>query len=348
MSDGVVTLAGQYHDGRRPLGAPVTLRVDGDDALMIGERIEQRYAAPDLRVSPRAGRADRFIALPDGGQLQCADDPLLNRLPQEVPSEGPVAWLEQRQPVALACVALIAAILVIGYVYGLPAVAKRVAARVPIETERALGEQVLSWLDDQQLFRPTQLDPPTQERIRAGFVELSRGLSLQANYRLEFRESTSFGANAMALPGGAIVITDDMVKLAESQDEVMAILAHEVGHQEHRHAMRHLLQTSGAAIVAATVTADAASFGLAVGGLPLLLANARYSREFESEADDFAFERLTQSGISPVAFATIMERVANQRGAEKWGLTSFVSTHPVTAERVQRARDAAAAHERAP
>ena len=342
-----VTVHGHYYDGRRPIGAPVTLHVDGDGALLVGERIERRYAAPDLRVSPRVGRADRFIALPDGGQVQCPDDLLLDRLRQEVPSEGPVAWLEERQFIALACVALIAAMVVFGYVYGLPALAERVAARVPIETEQAMGDQAIAWLDQQGWFTPSQLDLPTRERVHAGFADLSRGLPLQANYRLEFRASKSLGANAMAFPGGAIVVTDDTVSMAQSQDETMAILAHEIGHQEHRHALRLMLQSSGAAMVAATVTADGASLGLAVGGFPLLLANARYSREFESDADDFAFARLSESGISPAAFADIMERIAKQ-GEKEPGLFRFVLTHPMTAERAARARAAATAPAGAP
>src|SRR5262245_46455716 len=106
----------------------------------------QRCRVADLLVSPRVGGADRFITLPAGGQFQCADDPRLDGLPQEVASEGPVAWLEQRLAVALACIALVAAVLLAGYFYGLPIAARYAAARIPIETEQALGRETLAWL----------------------------------------------------------------------------------------------------------------------------------------------------------------------------------------------------------
>jgi predicted Zn-dependent protease len=83
-----------------------------------------------------------------------------------------------------------------------------------------------------------------------------------------------------------------------------------------------------------------ASLSVAVAGLPALLAQAKYSREFETEADEFAFQLLKQHGRSPEAFATLMERLAGEDdGAER--SYAFLSTHPMTAERVQRARAAA-------
>jgi predicted Zn-dependent protease len=250
-----------------------------------------------------------------------------------------VAWLEKRWGVALASVAVIVALLLAAYFYGLPAVAKRVAARIPIETEQAVGQEALAWLDNSRWFKPTQLEQDRQNHIREGFDRLRSGLPLERYYRLEFRDSF-IGPNAFALPGGTIVITDDMVHAAETVDEVVAVLAHEIGHAELRHTMRRVLQDSAVAVVAATLTADAASLSVAVAGLPALLAQAKYSREFEAEADDFAFKLLKRHHRSPMAFATLMERLANKHDEDKQAF-AFISTHPVTAERVRRARVAA-------
>jgi Zn-dependent protease with chaperone function len=339
VNAGAVTLHGQYYDGRRPIGTPATLVFAGRDATLVGAHISQRYTARQLLVSPRVGRAERFIALPDGGQFQCADQPVLNRLPHESQSEGLVAWLEKRLDVALASVAIIVSSLLAAYFVGLPAVAKHVAAHIPIETEQAVGQQALAWLDDHEWFKPTRLEPDTQNPIRNGFAKLYRGLPLERYYRLEFRASF-IGANALALPGGTIVITDDMVHEAETVDEVLAVLAHEIGHMELRHTMRHVLQDSAVAVVAATLTADAASLSVAVAGLPALLAQARYSRAFEAEADDFSFTLLKRRDLSPAAFAAIMERLAKKYNEDEHAF-AFMATHPVTAERVKHARAAA-------
>jgi Zn-dependent protease with chaperone function len=293
-----------------------------------------------MTVSPRTGRADRFITLPDGAQFQCADHEVLDTLPQESSSEGLVAWLEERWGIALTCVAIIAAMLLVGYFYGLPAVANHVATRIPIKTQHALGQQALDWLDSNKWFGPTQLEKEKQGRIREDFKVLCGDLPFKDYYRLEFRNSSFIGPNAFALPGGTIVITDDMVKIAQSEEEVLAILAHEIGHVELRHTMRSILQNSAVAVVAAAVTSDAASLSVAVAGLPVLLAQTKYSREFETEADDYGFNLLKKRNYSPAAFASIMERLA-EKHKEKRHRYSFISTHPITEERVERARAAA-------
>ena len=340
MSAFRATVQGQYYDGRQPIGSPVTIILAKNEIAVIGAQVSEKCGLNSLRVSPRVGQADRFIALPNGGQLQCPDNAVLNFLPQEVRSEGAVAWLEQRWGVAVACVAIIISTVLAGYFYALPVAAERIAQQVPIATERGLGEQSLAWLDHNKWFQPTKLDARTQTVILKGFAGLYRGLPMERYYRLEFRES-SVGPNAFALPGGTIVITDDMVRLAQSKEEVLAVLAHEIGHVELRHTLRNILQSSVVAVVAATLTGDAATLSAAVTGFPVLVAQARYSRQFESEADDYAFQLLKQRGYSPLAFATIMERLMTQKHEGRRRNLTFLATHPMTVERIERARAAA-------
>jgi len=340
MREHTLTLRGYYYNGRQPLRHAATLEFVNGQATLAWDGEPLRYSAPDLLVSPRVGRSDRFIALPDGGQFQCRDKPALDALPQHSRTEGAVAWLEQRVAVAVASVVLIVALVGGGYEFGLPVAARQVAAEIPLETEEALGEQSLTWLDDSDWFGSSRLKPAKLERLRREFAQMSVDLPYAQTYRLEFRQSDFIGANAFALPGGTIVITDAMVKLAESDEEVLAILAHEIGHVELRHVMRHVLQDSAVAVAAATLSGDAATLSGAVSGLPVVLAQARYSRDFESEADDFAFQLLKQHAMSPEAFASVMERLQEKCGC-KSSVLDFLSTHPVTSERIERARAAA-------
>ena len=104
--------------------------------------------------------------------------------------------------------------------------------------------------------------------------------------------------------------------------------------------MRNILQNSVVATVVATLTGDASTLTLAVSGLPVLLVQAKYSREFETEADEFAFTLLRENDLSPELFADLMERLAQGR-EENPRAWSFLSSHPVTADRVMRARQAA-------
>ena len=339
MMAGACTLEGWYFDGRRPLPVAAALVLDDTDAALAGESSSGRYPLSALKVSPRTGSADRFIRFPDGGQLQCADQAILDELPQDSPTEGIVAWLEQRLKVALGCIAAVVVLVLGAYLYGLPAAARAVAAHIPLETEQAVAEDALQWLD-QRWFKPSRLPADQTRRIEEGFRRLTAGLPYEQHYRLEFRDAADIGENAFALPGGTIIVTDQMVSAAATDEEVISVLAHEIGHIELRHIMRHVLQDSAIAVLVAAVTSDAASLGVAVAGMPVVLAQAEYSREFEAEADEFGFALLKRRGYSPEAFASLMERLSrDSRESEK--TFAFLSSHPVSERRIQRAREAA-------
>ena len=333
------SLTGLYYDGRQPLGVHATLNISGNEVTLQGAQLPAQYRLPDLHASPRIAQANRFINLPDGGQFECPDSVELDAFPQEV-SEGLIAWLEARVVVAVLGIAFVIALMLSGYIYGLPKAAEYIAARVPIETERIIGERGLAWLEQNKWLVPSAVREETQALIRQDFDNLRQGLAQESHYRLEFRNAPTLGANALALPGGTIVLTDALVNLAESHEEITAVLAHEIGHIEHRHTLRLMLQDSAVVLVVATIAGDAATLGVA--GVPALLAQAKYSRLFESQADDFAFALLKQRGISPEYFAKIMLRMAqaHQKNNANEPI-SFLSTHPFTQDRVERARAAA-------
>jgi predicted Zn-dependent protease len=209
-----------------------------------------------------------------------------------------------------------------------------------MKAELAIGSQALGWFEEQNWIAPTALEAGQKEDIQEGFNHLTADLPYPGFYRLEFRSSKVFGPNAFALPGGIIVLTDELVALSETNEEVLAVLAHELGHVDLRHTMRSVLQNSIVAATVATITADAATLSVAVAGLPMVLAQTQYSRQFETASDDYAFRLLKRKGYSPAAFATIMEKLDEKRGDRSSGF-SYFSTHPLTDERVQAARKAA-------
>ncbi len=335
----MTNLTGKYYNGVTPIGIPGEITLDKFKVIFTDGETSEQYLVSDITVSPRIGSAPRFINLPNGSQFECDDHAALDLLPQESPTEDAVAWLEIKWPVALASVIVVFCLLVTGYFFGLPAAAKPIAEHIPLESEQSLGKYVIDWLDDNNFFKHSNLEYEIQDELTAGFERLNSNLPFQKYYTLEFR-SGSMGPNAFALPGGIIILTDEMVNISKSNEEIFAVLAHEIGHTEKRHAMRSMLQGSIVAIAVASVTGDATSLNAGVTGLPMLLARTRYSREFETEADDFCFKLLKQNGYSPNAFASLMERVAKKNG-EKKNSFAYISTHPSTYERIQRARDAA-------
>ncbi len=333
------TIDGKFFDGLRPVPVPAKLDLSETQATLTAGALSVQYDNAALIVSPRIAGSERFITFPDGMQILCRDDDILESLPQESPSEGAVAWLENRTKVAAACVVTVIITLLCGYFFGLPVAARHIVNHLPMETEQAMGDQVLTWFDEEGWMALSDLNPDRQDELLAGFNRLRDGLPFQDFYQLEFRSGEIFGPNAFALPGGIIVVTDELVALTDSNDEILSVLAHEMGHVELRHVMRSILQNSIVGVAAAAVTADAATLSAAVAGLPMLLAQRRYSREFETEADDFAFELLNKHGISPAVFASMMEKLDAKSGKRPAGFGYF-STHPLSDERIKRAREA--------
>lgn len=332
MNSESIRLEGTYFDGLQPYGRVASLSSDGDVVTLVGPAGAKNYSRAELHASPRIATADRFITFPDRVQFQCADSAQVDAIAATT-SEGWAAWLEARVALAVFGIVVIVAAVLAGYFYGLPKAAEFISARISVETERVIGDGGLEWMDQNGWFEPTKLDDVAQDVFRKDFDRLRAGLPQEQFYRLEFRNSPRMGANAFALPGGTIVVTDAMAGEATGRDEFAAIIAHEFGHIEHRHTLRLILQNSAVLLIAATVAGDTATIGIA--GIPTLLAQAKFSREFESDADEFAFALLKQHGKSPEAFARVMSRIGggNQHG--------FLSSHPLTEERIKRARAAA-------
>ena len=230
---------------------------------------------------------------------------------------------------------------------GLPWAAERVARRMPPAIEKTMGERALATLR-YYVLKPSGLPTDEQHKLQASFADFVKNVPDAENYRVMFFNAPGIGANAFALPGGTIVVTDDLMDLIaddeNEQDEFLAVAAHEVGHQQYRHVMRSVLQQSAVAIVAAYFAGDVGSASTVVVAIPTFLLQNHYSRDFEAQADEYAFQALAAHGISPRAFADVMRKLQKQDADDDD--TEYTSTHPLTAERIARAEAAADAFEK--
>jgi predicted Zn-dependent protease len=168
-------------------------------------------------------------------------------------------------------------------------------------------------------------------RIRSRFEALAGDYRSESfPLRLRFRSGGSIGANALAIPNGTILITDELVELAADSIAVMGVLAHEMGHLHLLHGMQIAIQASSLPILVALVTGDLASGSSLLGTIPLTLVSNGYSRAHEREADAFALELLERRGLRTEPVAELFEKMLS-RGADVPG---WLSTHPATAERI--------------
>ncbi len=220
---------------------------------------------------------------------------------------------------------------------GVPWLARTAAAHMPVEWEKSLSEGTLQSLDSDG-FTASTVSADEQSRYRALFAKVTEGANYGLPIKLEFRNWTD--PNAFAIPGGTVVITDQMLKLMTSDNEFTAVMAHEVGHLVHRHGVRSVLQTSGTWIIIGTMMGDASGLASITTALPAVLVDSAYSRDFEREADQYAFQQLKARGISPKAFASLMKKLQDE--TEKSGSSmQYFSSHPPTDERIAAAERAA-------
>ena len=330
-----------YYDGRTSARKPVRVRGYTLAIQIVGEGLRLEVPLGKVRVDPPVGGTRRALHLPDGAQLQTDDHAAVEALfPRAHLFEGWVHRLERHWLYALAAIALVAAFSWWSVVDGLPLAAKIAAGFVPVAWEAKLGEQTLGFFEG-KVCRPSALDAARQQTLQRRFARLTEGLADGYDYRLLPRDCRGIGANAFALPGGAVVMTDALVKLAQNDAQISAVLAHEIGHVRHRHGLRMSLQAAGLAALAAALFGDATSITSLATMLPVALLQTGYSRELEAEADDYAFQRLREIGLSPKAFAEMMLLLEKARkkppGSEN---KDYFSTHPATAKRIQRALNA--------
>lgn len=325
-------LPAAYFDGVRAQRHDASVVLAGRSVKVVGHEIDASYDAASLRFSPRIANTPRWLYLPDGGRCAVSDNDAIDAFASEPAMLRVVRHWEARPAYAALAVGLVVGALWLLLDFGVPAVAGRVAQRIPPAAEAALGRETLAKLD-RFVLRPSRLLPLRRERLRAEFAALvARGGARGIRYRLEFRYSPTVGANAFALPSGIIVVTDQMVKLAEDDDEVLAVLAHELGHVAHRDAMRQLLQGSASALVIAAVTGDIASTTSIAAAAPTVLLRAKYSRDDERDADRFAIALLRKGDINPANFAAILARLEKKR-PRRGAFPGFLASHPATPER---------------
>jgi len=345
----VSAILARYFDGKSSDARQVSLELDAQGMLRVrGDGIEFSCPVAAVRVSERIGSSRRHLTFPDGSQCETGDNDGVDRMfaAQEPAAARLLHRWESGPRYALAAVAITIAAAAAAIFWGIPALAKQVAFALPASTEKLLGSDALAALD-RFIFTPSRLPPERQEALHklhaAMLAELAAGRGGGSGYRLELRAGGRAGANAFALPAGIIIMTDELVALSKDDQELEAVLAHEIGHLRQRHILRHVLQDSVTVLLIAVTLGDLTSLTTLAATAPTALLQAKFSRDFEREADDYALGHLARRGISPEVFAAILQRMEDKRpGGENAGKDApdFLSSHPGTRERIARARGA--------
>ncbi len=408
-------VAATFFDGRSSRAhlvqvSTALLDAGGSVLLIRAGDWERNELLSGIRVTPRVAGIHRTLVLRDGGQLQVEDN---NAVDAWFPNrDRTAAWIDrlERHSVAVAASLLVTvASIVFVIFFGIPYAAEKIAAHIPDSVAREMGEQTVTLLNRFGLEN-SKLPQKRRDELQAVFTKYVADLPDPKHYQLRFMDAKQ--PNAFALPGGIIVVTDEMVRLidtkadgvedksagkdegaaddeedsddadedeeaasneiakgadeaaaqeaskaagktggdAKVEDQVgderfLAVAAHEIGHEEHKHVLRSVLQSSAVVLIGAYFTGDVSSASTLVVAVPTFLLDSHYSRDFEAEADDYAFTSLAAHGISPGRFAEVMQAMqkADPHIRHESG---YLSTHPPTVDRIVKAREAAESFER--
>lgn len=218
------------------------------------------------------------------------------------------------------------------------------ANRVSMETEQKIGKSVLKSLNPEANFLSQGEAVKTVQNIGQQLTEGSR-------YQYQWYVSRDPNVNAFAIPGGIIVVNSGLLKLADSPNELAAVLAHEVQHVEQRHALKNMMNSAAMATVMLVVLGDA-------NAVIMMMAHqvsAQYfNRQVESDADIKGVQLLHDRNIAAGGMLSFFKKMDagldRKDGAkepskeEPSEVANWFSSHPDTPARIRAIEEYVAAH----
>ena len=283
------------------------------------------------------------------GSLFVADDKLTTNHSKSLTSttEGWLSAFDQFGLKTLTILLVMVVIFVLGYRYALITFSPTIVKLFPYEWEKQIGKATFDSLN-RTLLDESEL--PTQ-RVNA-LKQKAKNILNQANLHsypsIEFMKSDIIGANALALPGGPIIVTDDLVKLLKDDELVLGVIAHEIAHIQERHSLHQIVEIVGLSSLAWLI------FGLDEGILEevalvgINLWGLKKSRDFEKESDLLALEFLENAGLKKNSFILAIEELTEHSCSKSkldqseclTGVRSgWLATHPTGAERLKYLRE---------
>ncbi len=333
-------IAGDLFEPGRAASRPARLLYDrrGLTLRPVGQWSGHGETVKLSEVSDRVAGVPRRAALADGRSFVTPDDEGIDRLMRVLGRRSSKLHIWERLTVKrLAIFAVLLVVAGFALRAAVPFAADYAANSVPESWERHIGETAYTQLNRIYL-EESNLPTEKQAEINAIYDRLLAESELNYRPDLHMVAASGIGPNALALPGGPILVTDSLVRLADSNEELAGVLAHELAHVEARHGLRKVLRYGGWVMLANVVFADSGSLIGEVGSLAALTATQAYSRDFEAEADLRGAQLMQASGIGIEPFIAIMTKLGRHCG-DACETTGLWDSHPAMPDRIDSLRE---------
>jgi len=338
-------MSARYADGRAALTHPVTPQFGADAVTFNFADVQHSWSYSELL---RADDGADLVILkrhPDTGERLYLDEAASAQLLLAAPMLNGKAAFGIEGPGTIAAITAAAWSLAAVFLLAVPLGAGPIADYVPPRYRAQIAE--ISW---SQMDALTQYCDDSDEAAR---ILNDVAYRIMEESEVPMRDDvwiTIVDApfpNAFALPDHSIIVTDDLIALADHPDELVGVIAHEIAHIEHNHIMKNIIRSVGAGIFFDVVFGGAGA-GQMVAIASVNLASLRYSRGDETDADLRGLDYLDAAGIDTGGLARLFERLEahmtpeaddeSDRPDHATRFPTMLSSHPATAERAAAAR----------
>jgi len=196
--------------------------------------------------------------------------------------------------------------------------------------ERKVGEDMMKQLKERY--------PYYADWEISGIGELLRNACEAPEWVADFHVFPDPKVNAFALPGGHLMITEGLLEVLQTEDEVAFVLAHEMGHAVKRHIASEYKRANENnllfSVVLAALGANRTMWDL--GNFVQNVTLNQYSQKKEREADMVGYHLAAKVGYDPEAAISALEKLRQDKGEDSKTINKLFSTHPLITERVHR------------
>ncbi len=322
-------------DGTSSASRSVVVTRGEDGALHVCEDGQPpRRVAPDAySIAPPVGKTPLCLRLSDGSVIQIPwTDNLIHVFKGSISKQNRILEMLERRPVfSASLVALAGLLLACTYMFGAPALSDFIAPRISFQIKHRIGDSALQALDA-IMFEASDVSADKKARISEIVNRLRESSHFAHTIDSTTRKMMVKGKstpNALALLPNKIIASDKIVEILDDQ-ELEGVLAHEMGHLVYDHSTKTLVRASFVSLSAiALFGGDPGIFQ----SIALNLIDAKNSRSNEREADEYGVNLLKTMKRDPMALHRALTKLSS--GENESELEGFLSTHPLTSERLR-------------